>query len=290
MFLLEASLISGVVSGLIFALAGIGLIVIYRVSGYVSFAQGDISAVSLYFGLWLHVGGVPYVLVAAAVVLAGAIVGGLIGTFIVVPMERFGLLVAAISTIGVGIAIRGAEGLLLGTEAKAFPSAGSGDAFAVGSMTLSTADVVSFVVCGLVVVLLSIGFKRTRAGVGMRAVHDNPAAAEILGLRAISLKRASWVISGALAGLCGLFIAPIYALTPTSVNSVLVFGICAIVIGGFDSIPGAVVSGMVIGFVTNLTAAYISPDLVTTLLFALLVAVLLVRPQGLFGRRPIARV
>jgi len=290
MFLFESSLISGVVSGLIFALAGVGLIVIYRVSGYISFAQGDIAALSLYAGYWLHQGGMPYVVVALAVVLVGAVVGGLIGTFVVVPFERFGLLVAAISTIGVSIVIQGGENLAFGAQARAFPSAGSGSAFTLGSVSLSWADVVSFIVCGLVVAMLSMAFRKTSAGVAMRAVHDNPAAAEVLGIQGVTLKRMSWVVAGALAGVCGLFIAPIYALTPTSVNSILVFGFCAVVIGGFDSLVGAVVSGMLIGFITNLTAAYISPDLVTTLLFLSLVLVLIFRPHGMFGRRPIVRV
>lgn len=290
MFLFQSSLVSGLISGLIFALAGIGLIVIYRVSGYISFAQGDIAAVALYFGYWLHQGGAPYVVVAMAVVLTGALTGGLIGRFIVVPLERFGLLTAAMATIGVSVLLQGLENYFLGADARAFPSAGEGTVFSLGSMSLSTADVVSFIVCGLAVTLLSLGFRRTRTGVAMRAVHDNPAAAQVLGLRALSLKHASWVVAGGLAGLCGLFIAPIYALTPTSVNSILVFGFCAVVIGGFDSIPGAVVAGMIIGVTTNLTAAYINPDLVTTLLFATLMTVLLLRPHGLFGRRPIARV
>lgn len=290
MFLFESSLISGVVSGLIYALAGVGLIVIYRVSGYISFAQGDIAALALYAGYWLHQGGLPYVLVALAVVVVGAVVGGLIGTFVVVPFERFGLLVAAISTIGVSIVIQGGENLAFGAQARAFPSAGSGPAFTIGSVSLSRADVVSFIVCGLVVAVLSLAFRKTAAGVAMRAVHDNPAAAEVLGIQGVTLKRISWVVAGALAGVCGLFIAPIYALTPTSVNSILVFGFCAVVIGGFDSLVGAVVSGMLIGFITNLTAAYISPDLVTTLLFLSLVLVLILRPHGMFGRRPIVRV
>lgn len=290
MFLLESSLISGIVSGLIYALAGIGLIVIYRVSGYISFAQGDIAALSLYVGYWMHQGGMPYAAVAIVVVLVGAVVGGLIGSFIVVPFERFGLLVAAISTIGVSIAIQGFENLMFGSQARAFPSAGSDTALTIGSVSLSRADVVSFVICGLIVAALSVGFRRTRAGVAMRAVHDHPDAAEVMGINGVTLKRASWVVAGALAGVCGLFIAPIYALTPTSVNSILVFGFCAIVIGGFDSLVGAVVSGMLIGFGTNLTAAYISPDLVTSLLFVALVVVLIVRPHGMFGRRPIVRV
>lgn len=290
MFLLESSLVSGVVSGLIFALAGVGLIVIYRVSGYVSFAQGDIAALALYFGYWLHVGGAPYVLVAAAVVVVGAILGGVLGSLIVVPFERFGLLVAAISTIGISITIQGAENLFFGADARAFPSAGDGTAVTLGSVSLSRADAISFVVCAVVVAALSVGFRRARAGIAMRAVHDNPRAAEVLGIRALTLKRMSWVVAGGLAGLCGLFIAPIYSLTPTSVNSILVFGFCAIVIGGFDSVPGAVVAGVLIGFITNLTAAYISPDLVTTLLYVSMVVVLIVRPHGLFGRTPIVRV
>lgn len=290
MDLFETSLISGVVSGLLYALAGVGLVVIYRVSGYVSFAQGDIAAVALYLGFWLHQGGAPYLLVAVSVVVGGALLGGLIGRFVVVPMERFGILAAAMATIAVGITIQGMENAFIGGEARPFPSAGEGTALTIGSVSLTWADVISFIVCGAIVAALATGFKRTRVGIAMRAVHDNPSAAEMLGVASVSLKRMSWIVSGALAGVTGLFIAPVYSLTPTSVNAIVVFGFAAIVVGGFDSIAGAVVAGMVIGVATNLTAAYINPDLVTTSLFLMLVTVLLIRPQGLFGRRPIARV
>jgi len=228
--------------------------------------------------------------VALAVVAAGAILGGAIGRFIVVPMERFGLLAAAMATIAVGITLQGLEGAFFGGEARAFPSVGQGTAITVGPVDLSWADAASFLVCGLIVAALAAAFKHTRAGVAMRAVHDNPAAAEVLGVKSASLKRMSWIVSGALAGVCGLFIAPIYSLTPTSINAFVVFGFAAIVIGGFDSIAGAVVAGILIGVATNLTAAFVSADLVTTALFAVLVVVLLFRPQGLFGRRPLLRV
>lgn len=290
MFLLESSLIAGVISGLVYALAGIGLIVIYRVSGYVSFAQGDIAAVALYVGLWLHTSGVPYAAMALMVVLTGALVGWAVGRFLVIPFERFGILPAAVATVGVGTAMQGGENYLFGGESHAFPTLGDGTALTVLSVNLSVADVFSFAVCALVVILMTAGFRRTRTGVAMRAVHDNPAAAQTLGLRAKRIKRTSWLIAGALAGICGLFIAPIYSLTPTSVNSILLFGFCAIVVGGLDSITGAVVAGMIIGVASNLTAAYLSPDLVTTSLFLCLTAVLLLRPEGLFGRRSVARV
>lgn len=290
MDLLQTSIVSGVVSGMLYALAGVALVVIYRVSGYVSFAQGDIAAVALFLGYFLYDGGTPYLLVAVAVVVTGAVLGGLIGRFIVIPMERFGLLAAAMATIAVAILLQGLEGAAFGGEARAFPSAGEGTAFTVGPVGLSWADVASFVVCGLIVAVLAVAFKYTRAGIAMRAVHDNPAAAEVLGIRATTLKRVAWVVSGALAGVVGLFIAPIYSLTPMSINALLVYGFAAIVVGGFDSIVGAVISGIVIGIATNLTAAYISADLVTTSLFALLVLVLLFRPQGMFGQKPMVRV
>lgn len=290
MDLLQTSLVSGVVSGLLYALAGVGLVVIYRVSGYVSFAQGDIAAVALFGGYFLYQGGAPYVVVALAVVTIAAVIGGTLGRFIVIPMERFGILPAAMATIAIGIFFQGMSGALFGGEARAFPSVGEGTAFTIGPVALSWADTASFIVCGVVVAVLAAGFRYTRAGVAMRAVHDNPAAAEILGVRSTSLKRIAWIVSGALAGICGLFIAPIFSLTPTSINALLVFGFASIVIGGFDSIPGAVVAGVLIGIATNVTAAFINPNLVTTALFLVLVLVLLFRPQGLFGRRPMVRV
>ncbi len=290
MELFETSVILGVTIGLVYALSGAGLVVIYRTSGYASFTQGDIAAVSLYVGLFLYHSGLPYPVMALLVVAVGALLGGLIGGFVVVPLERFGPLTAALATIGVGLTIQGTENVVLNPDPVAFPSAGDAPALVLGPVTLSVANVVQAIVCILLFAALGAVFRFSRTGIAMRAANDNPNAAGHIGLPGKRLKVISWMLAGGLAGVTGLFVAPLYSLSPTSVNAILVFGFATVVLGGFESITGALVAGVVIGVASNLVAAYLNPQLVTFGVYAFVLFILLFRPYGLLGHRPLMRV
>lgn len=290
MEILETSIILGVILGLVYALVGAGLVVIYRTSGYVSFAQGDIATASLYVGLFCYTSGLPYWATAIVVVGVGGVVGGLVGGLIVVPIERFGHLSAALATVGIGLTIQGVEALVLNTEARGFPSVGDVSMLTIGPVTLTRSDVLAFVVCAVLFASIGLFFARSRTGVAMRAVNDNGKAAEHVGLSAKRLKYVSWIISGGLAGVTGLFVAPTYGLSPTTVNALLVFGFATVVLGGFESVLGALVAGVLIGVFSTMVAAYLAPGVVNFALYALVLLVLLARPYGLLGRRPLARV
>lgn len=290
MDLLASALILGVVSGLLYALSGAGLVLIYRVSGYVSFAQGDIAAVGLFASYGLYTAGAPYPVIALVTVVVCAAVAGVVAAGAVLPVERHGALSAAMATIAVGIFLQGAATATVGNDARAFPSAGDATALTLGSVSLQRAQVVTVVVAVLVFIALGLAFKKTALGVVVRAVNDNPQAARLMGVPARRIKILCWVGAGAMAGLAGLFVVPLYSLTPTSVNAILLFGFCAIVIGGFESVAGAAVGGLVVGLVSNLTSAYVSSGLVFVVLYLVLLAVLLVRPHGLLGQRPLERV
>ncbi|MFT4011769.1 MAG: branched-chain amino acid ABC transporter permease [Nocardioidaceae bacterium] len=290
MELLQTSLVLGVVVGIVYSLSGAGLVVIFRTSGYISFAQGDIAAVGLFVGLAAHNAGAGYLWTALLVILVSTVVGGLVGTLITVPLERHGHLVAALSTIGTALIINGLLNVTVGGDPRAFPELSKAAAITVSDIRLSWSDLAGLIASSCVFIGLGLFFRRSRMGIAMRAVNDNKFAGQILGIPDKRLKLVSWVVAGSLSGLLGLFVAPILSLSPVSVNALLVFGFCAIVIGGFDSIFGALVAGIGIGVVTNLTSAYIDPNLVPTVLWALMLLVLLVRPNGLFGRRQLVRV
>lgn len=284
------AVILGVTLGLVYALVGAALVVIYRTSGYVSFAQGDIASAALYIGLFCYAAGLPYWLTTLLVVVLGGVLGGVIGRFIVVPIEKFGRLPAALATVGIGLTIQGVEAVTLNTEARGFPSAGNGPALTLGPVTLTTADVLSAVVSGVLFLGIGLFFSRSRTGMAMRAVNDNEVAATHVGLSGKRLKYLGWIIAGGLAGVTGLFVAPIYGLSPTTVNAFLVFGFATVVLGGFESILGALIAGISIGIATNLVAAYAEPSLVTFAMYALVLVILLFRPAGLLGRRRLERV
>ncbi|MET7394120.1 branched-chain amino acid ABC transporter permease [Dactylosporangium sp. NPDC005572] len=290
MELLQTGIVLGLATGLIFATASVGLVVIFRTSGYLSFAQGDIAAVSLYVGLAGYHAGLPYPAVALIVVASGAVLAGLIGAFVVGPLERRGETVGALATVGVGLTIQGIENVVVGTQARPFPSLGTERLFTLGAVDVSPAELGSLIVAVVLFTALGVWFQRSRSGMAMRAANDNPMAARHVGIPAIRLKILSWVLAGALAGVAGLFVAPTYTLTPSSVNTILVFGFCTVVVGGFESILGALIAGVGIGIASNLVAIYLHPQLVSSSIYGLLLLVLLFRPYGLLGRRPLVRV
>jgi branched-chain amino acid transport system permease protein len=288
--LLETALLLGVVSGLLYALSGAGLVLIYRTSGFISFAQGDIAAVGLFVAYFAFQAGAPYAVIVLVTVAACAVAAVLIGGLVVIPLGRQGALTAGLATIGVGILVQGIENFTVGNSSRPFPSVSNGVALRLGAVQIQTAHVVQIVVTVVVFVAMGIAFRRLTAGVALRALNEDPEAAELLGVPGRRLQLLSWLSAGVLAALAGLFIVPIYTLTPTSVNAILLFGFCAVVVGGFDSVAGALVGGLVIGVSANLVAAFIAPTLVTTVLYLTLLAVLLVRPHGLMGRAPLRRV
>jgi branched-chain amino acid transport system permease protein len=288
--ILQLAIFGGLTIGVVYALAGASMVVVYRTSGYVSFAQGDIAAVALFVALWTSDQGASYPVVALVTVGVGAVLGGLIGGLIVVPIERFGAIHAVLATIAVGLIIQGIANVVVGAQPRAFPSPGENTIATVGAVNITQADIISLTASAAIFIGLGILFTRTRIGVAMRAISDSSEAANVMGIRSGQLRRLSWVIGGALAGVAGLFVAPTFALTPYSVNAFLIFAFCAIVLGGFESVIGALVAGIAVGIVSNLVATYLDPNLVSISVYALLLVVLLVRPHGIFGRRPIERV
>jgi len=289
MGLLETSLFLGVVSGLLYALSGAGLVLIYRTSGVVSFAQGDIAAVGLFVAFAVYSTGAPYALVALVAVVAAAVAGLMVGSAAVIPFERRGTLVAGLATIAVGILIQGSENATVGNAPRAFPSVSDAAGFHLHEVQIRVEQVVQVLVTAAIFVAMGAVIRYCRLGMALRAVNEDAEAAAMLGIAAIRLKRLSWAGAGALAGVAGLFIVPLYTLTPSSVNAVILFGFCAVIVGGINSMGGALLGGLLVGVSSNLVAAYWSPNFVTTALYLSLLLVLLVRPHGLLGRAPVRR-
>ncbi len=290
MELLIPSLVLGVVVGVVYSLSGAALVVIFRTSGYISFAQGDIAAVGLYVGLLAYSAGRGYLLTALIVVVLASVLGGLVGAFVAIPLEKHGHLPAALSTIGVSLVIGGILNVTVGGDPHAYPEVNGSTALTVGVVHLTWSDIIGFLASAAIFIGLGLFFRRSHMGVAMRAVNDNRFAGQIMGIPDRRLKVVSWIVAGTLAGILGLFVAPILSLSPVSVNQLLVYGFCALVIGGFSSIFGALVAGIGIGVIANLAGAYTDPNLVPAVLWVTMLTVLIFRPNGLFGRRELVRV
>lgn len=285
------SLILGAITGLVYALSGAGLVVIYRSSQVINFAHGDIAAVGLYTAYELSSANLPYVAIAICTVatslVMGLVVGGLLSLRIT---RRWNVLEVGLATIALSFLIEGVLTQVAGGNTRSFPSVDNHVLFTLGEVGITVTDLVTVVVSLAAFACLGLWFRYSQAGVAMRAISESPEAARWLGVSALRLRLISWGVAGGLAGLAGLFIAPLYALSPTSMGTVVLFGFAAVVTGGFESVSGALLAGLLIGIVTNLTSAYVSVSLITPVMFLLMLLTLILRPNGILGHRPVVRV
>jgi branched-chain amino acid transport system permease protein len=291
---LAQQIVSGLATGGIYASLALALVIIYRSSGVINFAQGELATFSTFIAWTLVEEGDWPFWAAFFATLAMSFVGGmLLERVLIRPVERAPVLTVVMVTLGLAVATNGAIGWIWGSETRNFPSAFSTRAVHVGGVTFSVQDVGFIAVTLGAVALLYLFFRLTKLGLGLRAAAANPSASRLLGVRVGWMLALGWGIAAMLGALSGMMTAPTAFLDPNMMQGVLLYAFAAAVLGGLDSPIGAVVGGLVLGVVLNLLGTYVDffggqMRLVGGL--AVILGVLLVRPSGLFGRVAVRRV
>jgi len=285
--------VDGIGSGAIYASLALALVLIYRSTGLLNFAQGEMAMFATFIAWVMTDSGVP---VGLAIVggMAFAMVGGAgIERLLIRPVEASSHLAIVIVTIGLFIALNALAGSIWGYDGEQFPDIFPGDVYDLGGVSLRAETVgilaVLLAVCGLLFLLL----QRTKVGLAMRAVASNPESSGLVGISVGRMLMFGWGLAGALGALAGALIAPEIFVSPNMMLGVLIYAFAAATLGGFDSPVGAVVGGLTVGVSENLAAEYIDfirSDLKLAVAFLLILGVLLVRPSGLFGSNEVARV
>jgi branched-chain amino acid transport system permease protein len=277
---------SGLTSGAIYALIALGFGVVHNTMGVVNFAQGD----------FITLGGMVAfaVLRWAGMTMPVAFVSAILGvTLLAIALERLTLnlsrsksaMILIFLTIGASVSLRGGIKLLWGQNPRALPPLSDGPPLSLLGATVMPQTLWILATTGLAVVGLVAFFRFTRAGLAVRAVASNPRAAAVVGLRVGAVRALSFGLAGALGGLGGVLVTPITTLNPDVGVLLGLRGFSAAILGGFGSFPGAIVGGLGLGLLESLSAAFLSSAYKDVLAFAVLLAVLFVRPQGLFGRK-----
>jgi branched-chain amino acid transport system permease protein len=286
-------IVSGLASGAIYASLALALVLIYRSTDVINFAQGEMATFTTYTAWSLMHHGLSY-WPAFVLTLAIAFSGGVaVERVIIRPVERRPEIVIVIVTIGLLIAINAITGWIWGADVKAFDSPFPNDTWDVHGVTVSIQDVGTFGVCMVTVLLLWGFFRFTTVGLAMRAVAINPNASRLLAVRVGWMLALGWGLAAVLGAVAGMMAAPTVFLDPSMMLVVLIYAFAAAVLGGIDSPIGAVVGGLALGVVINLLSRYV--DFVGTELrlptaLAVLLVVLIIRPQGLFGHKVVRRV
>ena len=285
--------VSGLASGAIYASLALALVLIYRATDVVNFAQGEMATFATYIAWSLMDNGMSY-WPAFALTLVIAFGGGVgVERTLIRPVEHRPEIVIVIVTIGLLIALNGLTGWIWGAEVKAFDSPFPNTTTEIGGVTLSIQDLGTLGVCLVTVLLLWAFFRFTTLGLVMRAVANNPGASRLMGVRVGWMLALGWGLASVLGAVAGMMAAPVVFLDPSMMLIVLIYAFAAAVLGGIDSPVGAVVGGLLLGVIINLLGVYVDfvgSDLRLPAALGVLLLVLLIRPQGLFGHVAVRRV
>ncbi len=275
---------SGLSAGCLYALAALGLVLIYRTMEIVNFAHGEMAMISTFVAYTLLVRvGLPYVL-AMLVALAFAFIFGMaIERVFLRPIQEGPLVSMMIMTLGLFMVFNGAAGWIWGFDPVSFPYAVRGRPVFIGDIIVTRDSLLVLAVTVIMAGALYLALRFTMAGIAIRATSQNPRAARLMGVPVPKVYSLTWGMSAVLGAVAGVLIAPTTFLSPSMMAEVQIKAFTAAVLGGFSSLPGAVVGGLLLGVLENLVAGYISTQLKSTFAFALIVVVLLIRPSGIMG-------
>jgi branched-chain amino acid transport system permease protein len=277
--------LNGLTTGSIYAAMALSLVLIWRATRVVNFAQGAMAMFTTYIALAAIHRGASYWLAFAIALASGFVMGAVMERTLVRRVESGPQLNAVILTLGLLLVLEAVAPMIWGGQIRSFPAAFSivGLRVGDGQIALSRFDVFTLVSILGTMALLVVLFRLTQTGLRMRAAAFQPEVARLLGVRVGRTLSLGWALASLVGSLAGLLIAPTLLLSPNSMDGVLVFGFVGAVLGGLESPVGGVVGGLLMGLALSYVGGYIGPDIQAVGGLVILVAVLMVRPQGLFG-------
>lgn len=284
-------LVSGLSSGSIYALIGLGIVLLYRTTRILNFAHGDLGVLGTFIAYTLLTStGLPFRLSFLLALAASALIGMLIYLFLVRPAKNDSELGLLILTLGLALALGGLDALVFGTGNKTVPPLVAHSLVRVGGASFSITALVTAGAGVLLMLILWAVMNFTRLGLAMRAVAEDEEVARALGIPVRNVLMATWGAAGVLAAAAALLFAPTVFLQPAMMLDPLSKGFIAAVIGGMNSLPGAVLGGYVLGILELVVGMYVSLQFKASFAFLAVILVLIFRPHGLLGKPEIKRV
>ncbi len=284
-------LVTGISTGAIYAVIALAIVLIYRSTGIVNFAQGELAMFTTFisWSFLLRMDFWPAFLLAVLVAFA---LGGMLEIIVMRPVEKASHLNSIVVTLGLLAIFNSLALWRYGPVPKAFPRPDvlTGASLNVGSVTMSRLDIGTLVMAFLIMVVLFLLFNYTKVGLAMRATAQNATASRLVGINVGMMLALGWALAAAVGAVAGMLVAMDPALSVDMMFAILIFGFAGAVLGGLDSPAGAVVGGVSVGIIQALAGNYISSQVDVMAAFVVIVAVLVIRPTGLFGRRIVQRV
>jgi len=285
--------VAGLAQGAIFGSLALALVLIYRATEVINFAQGEMAMATTYVAFQLTKWGLSYWAAFAITLVVAFVFGTVVQLVFIRPVQQKSVIAVVIVTIGLFILIDGLVTWRFSAQLQFMPAPFGNSVYHVGSVAVSRQALGTLLVSVLSVILLGVLFRFTKLGLSMRAAALRPAAARLVGIRVDWMLAIGWGLAAVLGAVAGLMTEPTQFLQPTMMQSILLYAFAAAVLGGLESPVGAVVGGLALGVFLNLIGQYVGfvgAALQLPLAFAVLLGVLLVKPNGLFGRALVRRV
>ena len=280
----------GFFSGGLMALIALGFVLIYKGTGVVNFAMGEFMMLGAYFFytasvLWK----LPMAAALVLTLLAVALVAALIERAILRPLSGQPVISVLMATIGLGSALHGVVDATWGGNNYEMPALLPRKAFTFGEILIPGQVVWSFCLAAVIIVAFTLYFRFSKTGIAMRAAASDPVTAYVLGIDVRRTQRLTWMFAGVVGAVAGIVVGSMTSLSPALGGAAL--GVLAVIIlGGLDSIAGAIVAGLIIGIVESLTAGYLGGKVRDIVPYVTVLLILMIKPYGLFGTRRIERL
>ena len=276
-------LLSGVSHGCVYGLIALGFVLIYKATEMLNFAQGELMMVGAFVAFTLvNLLGLPFLLGFAVTLVVMTAFGMALERGIVRPMIGEPPFAVLMLTIGLGFVLRAVAGAIWGNEPRTLDVPFAGEVLEVGGVVVGYDNLVVIAGTALLCVALWLFFRYSRMGVAMQAASQNQLAAYYSGVPVKRVTSLVWGISAAISATAGILVAPIALIDP-AMGLVGIKAFAAAIVGGFGSLPGAIVGGLVIGIAEQFAGLYLPPGLGEVSAFVILLAMLFVRPQGIFA-------
>jgi branched-chain amino acid transport system permease protein len=285
-------IVGGLAAGCLYAMVGIAIVIVLNITDIANFAQGEMAMITTFFAYWLldSVGLSWWEAVPIAIAF-GLVQGIIIQQIVIRPLIGSPVLSAIIATLGLNIVLNSVAGLIWGHQTFTFPSPFSFSApFMIGDVPVSVDSVVN-IAAGLTIVIAMTWFLRfTWIGLGLRAASQNPTVARMMGVSISRTSAIAWGLGGLVGGIAGILVAPSLFLDTNLMGALLIKAFAGGVLGGLNSLIGVFVGCLALGVAENLVGAYVSPAFGEAITFIIIIAVLIVRPEGVFGRVRVRKV
>lgn len=282
--------VSGLTPGATYALMALGFVLVYKATGVVNFAQGEAVMVGAYAGLMIHTElRLPYVPALLLTLVFTFFLGVAVELIVYRPLIRAPAVSVILASIALGQILRSGARILRGEDMRIFPPMLSNSPVSIGGVLITPLSLGIVVLSLLFMAVLAAFFRWFRLGKAMRAVSQNQLAASLMGVSVPGVFSLTWGISSLLAGASGMLLAPLVMISP-EMGLIAFKGFVAAILGGFTSIPGAIVGGVLMGILENLAGVFAGTAFKDVISFLFMVGVLAVRPMGLLGAAEIKKV